>query len=47
MAAAPYSTVIVKKRPDCGAFLCDNTYAAIHFSKYYYDTRYKMNFAGT
>jgi hypothetical protein len=35
-----------KKRSDCGAFFCDNTYAAILLSEYYYDKRYKMNDMG-
>jgi hypothetical protein len=30
-----------KKRSDCGAFFCDNTYAAILLSQYYYDKRHK------
>jgi hypothetical protein len=30
-----------KKRSDCVTFFCYNTYAAILFSEYYYDKRYK------
>jgi hypothetical protein len=34
--------VVVKKRYDCGTFVCHSTYAAILFSEYYYDKRYKQ-----
>jgi len=34
-----------KKRSDCGAIFCDNTYAAILLSEYFYDKRYKTEAA--